>query len=103
MTLTVNAMLTVISWPLIMKTKKETTDTNIGAHVKMAKNITAFLRATSKSASILYGRRKIMVRTFQQPAKLHLTGIEHPLNPLILPGEELDEFDLFCLVDDLVR
>jgi hypothetical protein len=44
-----------------------------------------------------------MVRTFQQPAELHLTGIEHTLNPFILPGEELDEFDLFRLVDDPVQ
>jgi hypothetical protein len=36
----------------------------------------------------------VFTRTFDQPAKLNLTGIEDALNPFVLPGEEFNEFDL---------
>jgi hypothetical protein len=43
---------------------------------------------------------KLGFRTFNQPAKLRLAGIQHTLNPFIFPGEKLDEFDLFHLFHD---
>ena len=90
-----NAVLIVKTFPWITYVKNPTTETKIGDKIHKSENETQFVRAEICDGSVIVryvGRARR--RTFHEPLQLHRSRLHRALDPLILPCEELDEFDL---------
>ena len=75
--------------------KNPTMETKIGDRIHRSENTTQFVRAEICDGSVIVryvGRARR--RTFHEPLQLYRSRIHRALDPLILPCEELDEFDL---------
>ncbi len=87
----------VSSLPCATYTKNDVIENKIGGHVQMREKRTELIRATRPKRHFSH-RHSVNLTlnqnsTLDHPLHLDLTGVEHALDPAILPCEELDKLD----------